>query len=158
MSKCCKKQKEIKMEFFELKTAEDIFKKAKADFEELKKSPTDSYKAFNFFVTIHHLPEWFDDSIKENATGEREESPILRTVSHLANGAKHFALDENRHKSVKKTEREAVYEEGVYEDGVFEDRLMVSLTLKEQKKFGAEKIDVLELGEKALNHWSKYFE
>ena len=44
--------------FFELQTAQDLLAKLRHDFDRLKKSPMDSYAAFDFFVTAYHMLEW----------------------------------------------------------------------------------------------------
>lgn len=137
------------MAFFELKTAVDLFKKAEIDFAAMKDSPGDSKLAFNFFVTVEHIPDWL------NRRADVNTSPVLRVVSHLANGAKHFTLDDKRHKSVAKTERERVVEEGYAEEGVFYEPLVVWLSPDEEKEIGAKKLDVVGLGTLALDHWRK---
>lgn len=154
MSKYKNKSKKIRMEFFELKKPSDLINKAKADFEELKKSPSNSYKAFNFFITIEHIADWL------NAKDERKKEVALRIVSHLANGAKHFEIDSNRHCSVKDTGRDRVYEEGVFEEDVFYEPLVVYITDKEaiELNLKTDKIDVIELGQMALDFWIKYAE
>lgn len=160
MSKCIRKDKEVRFEFFELKTAKDLIEKAIADFEELKKYPGDSYKAFNFFVTVEHIADWL------KVKNKRGEIPILRIVSHLANGGKHFELSTEWHKSIKATGQDRVYEEGVFEENVFFEPLVVYLEDSEAEKLKSEvkdleleenKIGVLKLGEMALNYWVEYF-
>jgi len=137
------------MVFFELKNAADLFVKAESDFAAMKESPGNSYLAFNFFVTVEHIPDW----LKRRA--EVKASPVLRVVSHIANSAKHFTLDAKHHTSVAKTERERLFEEGVFEEGVFYEPLVVWLTPDEEKELGVKKLDVVELGTMALNHWRK---
>ena len=137
------------MTCFELKTARDLYKKAEEDFVALQRSPGDSRLSFNMLVTIEHLPDWL------GMRGIVKDSAVLRIVSHIANGAKHFKLSDKRHKSITKTEKERVVEEGVCEEGVFYEPLVVWLTAKEEKEIGKGKIDVTELGRLALDIWKK---
>ena len=44
--------------FFELQTAQDLLRKLRHDSQRVKQSPMDSYAAFDFFVTAHHMLEW----------------------------------------------------------------------------------------------------
>ena len=70
--------------FLHLTSSQALFDKLKHDFELLKEDSNDAYKAFNFFVTAEHLPDWIKNTrIKDN-------NPFLRISSHLATGAKHF--------------------------------------------------------------------
>ena len=138
--------------FFELKTAADLLVKAEADFVAMERAPGDSWLAFNFFVTVEHIPDWVD------RRGDVKGDPILRVVSQLAAGAKHFAPQAGRHRSIAETERERVYEEGVYEEDVFYEPLVVWFTADEEKTLGTPKLDVVELGERALAYWRRALE
>jgi hypothetical protein len=76
----------------------DLYKKIKDDLLILESSHQDTKAAFNFFVTIEHLPDWLGQRhlVRDNC--------ILRVISHIANGAKHFHLNDKRHSSVINTE------------------------------------------------------
>nr|BAF45176.1 hypothetical protein [uncultured bacterium] len=106
--------------------------------------------AFNFFVTAEHLPDWLNQRplVKNNC--------ILRVVSHIANGAKHFNLEDKRHKSVKSTEKFRVYEEGVYEPNVFYEPPLIPFTDDESKELNTKEIDAVELGKRVLEFWKPY--
>lgn len=137
------------MTCFELKTPNDLFKKAEEDLASLQQSPSDSKIAFNLFVTIEHIPDWL------NKRSLVTSSAILRTISHIANGAKHFTLNEKRHRSVDRTELERVYEKDVYEEGVFYEPLMIWLSTEEEKQIGKKKISAIELAQLALDFWQE---
>src|SRR4051812_18185088 len=77
-----------------LNTPADLLGKLRHDFERVHENTHDAYAAFDFFVTAEHLPEWCGDP-----TIKRKE-PLLRIVSHLANGAKHFRATDSKHNSV----------------------------------------------------------
>jgi len=81
-----------------LQSAEDLLEKLKWNLQKLEKSPSDVYAAFDFFVTAEHIPDWINKkSIKEG-------NDLLKLVSHIANGAKHFEVSDKRHKSVERIE------------------------------------------------------
>lgn len=135
------------IDFFELKSATDLFRKLEDDLIHLEASGQDSRIAFNFFVTAEHLPDWL---------GQRElvrQHSILRVVSHIANGAKHFELKNTRHKSVENTEKFRVFEEDVFEPGVFDESLIIELSSNEAQEFGAPEVDAASLGRKVVDFW-----
>ena len=138
------------IDFFELKTPADLLAKLESDLASLETSGQDTRVAFNFFVTAEHLPDWLDKRkiVKENC--------ILRIVSHIANGAKHFYLKDKRHKSVSSAEKHRVYAEGVYEPGVFYEPLLIQLTDDEAKELNLTEIDAVDLGRKVLEIWKPY--
>ncbi|MEH1799377.1 MAG: hypothetical protein V7L13_09440 [Nostoc sp.] len=138
------------MQFFELLTAYDLFKKLEQDLEDLERSYQDTRVAYNLFVTAEHLPDWLDkrDLVRKYA--------ILRITSHLANGAKHFHLRDPRHKSITKTEKDRVFEQGVFEPGVFNEPLVIYLSNEEAQELGTETIDALTLAKKVIKFWEPY--
>ena len=91
--------------FFALKSAHDLRDKLRRDLEKLHASPLDSDAAFNFFVTSEHLLDWVfpKNAGKALRTKQRNDSIYLRICSHLANGAKHFEVEDKRHDSVERT-------------------------------------------------------
>jgi hypothetical protein len=135
------------IDFFELRTAADLFRKIEDDLKAMEASPSDARLAFNFFVTVEHLPDWLDrrDLVKQTC--------LLRIVSHLANGAKHFVLDDSRHKSVKNAEASGYVEADYIDPDYFEDSLDVHLSADEAKEMGVEVIDTISLGQRAVQFW-----
>src|SRR5512135_1187472 len=132
------------IDFFELRTPADLFRKSEDDLRALQGSPCDTRLAFNFFVTVEHLPDWLSlrDLVHKHC--------VLRIVSHLANGAKHFALNDPRHKSVRKAEASRYVEAGYVEPGYFEETLVIHLAPDEAREMGVPVIDAVTLGQKAL--------
>jgi len=139
-----------RLEFFELRTAVDLFSKIEDDLKALEASPFDARLAFNFFVTVEHLPDWLDrrDLVKKHC--------VLRIVSHLANGAKHFVLNDSRHKSVNKAQASGYVDDGYVEQGYVADTLEVHLSKDEAKEMGQLVIDVVSLGRKVTQFWRPY--
>ena len=140
----------ISMDFFELTTPLQLFQKMQADLVALQKSGQDTRTAFNFFVTAEHLPDWL---------GQRPEvrkHALLRVVSHLANGAKHFTLDPKRHTSVVATSKERYVTEGYVEPGYIYEPLLIHLAEDEAEELGVSVIDALSLGKQVLAFWQPY--
>jgi hypothetical protein len=140
----------MKSGFFQLQTAEDLFAKLKWELEELRKDPSNPWRAYNFLVTAEHLPDW----VKNRSL--RKKDALLRVCSHLANGGKHFDVD--RHSSVSSAERDGVFEEGAFEKGVFEEWLKITLEPDEAKELGCNEVDAVFLAERLVKWWSQYFE
>ena len=138
------------IDFFELRTPADLFCKLESDLASLEASGQDTRIAFNFFVTAEHLPDWLGQRalVKTNC--------ILRIVSHIANGAKHFHLNDKRHNSVTSTEKFRVVEEGCVEPSYFYEPLLIHLSPDEAKELGLSEIDALTLGHKVLDFWRPY--
>jgi len=137
-------------EFFELTTPTALFEKIEGDLAELEASNQDSKVAFNFFLSVEHLPDWLG---KRNLV---RENCILRIVSHIANGAKHFNLNDKRQKSVKGTEKSRYVAKGYIEDGYFEEPLLIYLTEEESEELGLSEIDAVSLGKQVVEFWRPY--
>lgn len=140
----------VHIDFFELKSAADLFCKLEDDLAHMEAAGQDSRIAFNFFVTAEHLPDWL---------GQRalvRKYSFLRVVSHIANGAKHFELTNKRHKSVTNTEKLRVFEDEVFEPGVFDEPLIIELSPNEAQELGTAKIDAVSLGRKVVEFWRPY--
>ncbi len=137
------------IDFFELKTAADLFRKLEGDLATMKSSQ-DTKAAFNFFVTAEHLPDWLG---RRNLIAKHV---ILQIVSHIANGAKHFYLHNPRHKSVVSTEKSRFVEEGYIEPGYFDEPLLIHLSPDETREIGSSSIDATELGRRVVEFWKPY--
>jgi hypothetical protein len=72
--------------FFEIQTPGDLLAKLRHDYERLKSSPTDTYAAFDFFVTGHHMLDWLYPNDKNRQEQEKKDSILLQVCSHIANG------------------------------------------------------------------------
>jgi hypothetical protein len=133
----------------ELQTPKDLLDKLKYDFEQIKAKPNDVYAAFNFFVTAEHVPDWVGDKSIKN------EIPLLRVVSHIANGAKHFQATDSRHKSVEEIHvREGAFHTGVFHPDVFNvGDLVVEIKGDEVTQFGSE-ISVIKLALMVIEFWA----
>jgi hypothetical protein len=70
--------------------------------------------------------------------------PLLRRVSHLVNGSKHFIAEAKHHTSVKTVQNGGYVEGGYVEPGYVEDKTVIYLD-EMTAEFGVERIEVLEL-------------
>src|ERR1700674_5392518 len=90
---------------FELRTVDDLLKKLESDYGRLCDSGVDTYRAytaFDFFVTAEHMLDWQypGGTNKGRRAQEKKSEVLLQICSHVANGFKHFKVEDGRHKSV----------------------------------------------------------
>lgn len=142
---------------FQLTTALDLVEKARHDIRRLRSDPSDAYAAFDFFVTVRHVPDWLypDDSAKREALFSQHVE--LRISRHLAEGAKHFEATHPRHKQVASTVfspgawAPGVWAKRVWKPGVWGDGLFVTLDPRDGDTVAlGTRISALELAEKVL--------
>lgn len=141
-----------RFQFFELTSPVHLFEKILGDLAALEASAEDSRLAFTFFVSVEHLPDWL--GLRHLVRAQC----ILRIVSHIANGAKHFMLRDARHRSVVCAERSGYVEAGYVEPGYFEEPLVVYLSEDEARELGTTEVDVVSLARKAVEFWRPYVE
>jgi hypothetical protein len=147
---------------FSLKTAADLRDKLRRDLERLKAEPLSADAAFNFFVTAEHMLDWVYPGRAKSHTraGVRKSSPLLRTCSHLANGGKHFEVEDPQHESVSSTDEGGSWDPpgwypphwhppGWYPQG----RLLVNLKGEAATQLGPS-IGAIELAEKVMEYWA----
>ena len=145
--------------FFELRTPADLLGKLKHDFSRIKQNCVDTYAAFDFFVTAEHLLDWKyrdegDPADRDTKTHLRRNEPLLRVISHLANGAKHFKTTASRHTSVDDAHTHKGPFDPTFFDPTFFDtnRLIVELTGDDAIVLGPE-IAVHDLAGRVLAYW-----
>jgi len=90
--------------FAPLENPDDLIKKMKYDLDRMKSEPTNSYAAFDFFVTTEHMLDWLFSNDSSQRRDMRQQRYILQVVSHIANGAKHFEATSTHHTSVEDLE------------------------------------------------------
>ena len=140
--------------FADLRSPCDLLRKLEHDQGRMVSDPTDSYAAFDFFVTAEHMLDWRrpdpGDAPKRKAA--RENELLLQITSHIANGAKHFEARDPRHKSVTGIEREG-YADDYVNSGYVDECIVIALSPAEAIAFGCTKIDAVVLGYRVLNSW-----
>ncbi len=142
---------------FSLQNVSDLLTKLEFDFGRLKRSPIDTYAAFDFFVTAEHLLDWQHpgDVNQSRRKQERQKELLLQICSHIASGAKHFKAESSHHQSVKDSRKES----GGFDGNVFQNdpfdvgRLVVELEGDAAARFGSS-VEVTVLAERILNLWS----
>ena len=146
---------------FELRTPQDLLQKLRFDVEQLKKDPTNTYLAFNFFVTAEHMKDWLYPG-KANRT-ERENlensSTLLQVCSHVANGAKHFQVEAKHHDSVSDTVKSGGYwSKGYWPAGYWgrgyrgNGALIIQLQGDAEMQLGSS-ITAVDLAQRILTFW-----
>lgn len=142
--------------FGELILPNHLLQKLRHDLERMKTSPQDQYAAFDFFVTAEHIIDWTHPASKPDREALRLNVSLLRITSHIANGAKHFEVKANRHKSISAITKERVLEVGCVEEGCFEEPLRIHLTPEEAKALNtAITVDAIFLAKLVLEYWSE---
>jgi hypothetical protein len=146
---------------FELKSPQDLLRKLRFDMEQLKNNPTNTYLAFNFFVTAEHMKDWLypGKANQKNRENLEKSSPLLQVCSHVANGAKHFQVEGKHHRSVSDPVKAGGYWGSGYwgseywsSDYWAKGSLIVPLQGEAEKHFGAS-ITVLDLAERIITFW-----
>ena len=152
---------------FTLNDPRDLLTKLEHDYEALKKDRNNSYSAFNFFVTAEHMLDWIHPGRSKSTqrSSEKNQSTILQICSHIANGAKHFEVEDKRHKSVSSTHRgggtgfgganlgtNLINANGNLPRG---SSLFVKLNGDAEKQYGRT-VNVLLLAEDTLNFWKAH--
>lgn len=140
---------------FSLRTPLDLFKKLEADFCRLQASdphtPEAHYAAFDFFVTAEHLPDWVKHHSGGSLASHRRYSDGA-LVSHVASGAKHFHVEDARHRKAKGTSVAGSFHSSSFSSASFSSssfdlsRLVIHLE-------NGESVDVLVLADRVIEHW-----
>jgi hypothetical protein len=158
--------------FFELHTAHDLLQKLVREYAQWKDAPLNVDRAWNFFVTAEHLPDWIywqdapktrPDLLDEKTPRQfKHTHPLTRICSHLASGGKHLYLKDSHHDSVERTVRENtrwVEPDWIEDDWIGEEpALRVYLTLKERTelKLDSGDIDALWLAARITEFWQTW--
>lgn len=139
--------------FGALKTPRDLVSKLEYDLRRMKEDPEDQYAAFDFFVTAEHIVDWCHPVSGQDRKRLRARSPLLRIVSHIANGAKHFETTAKLHCSVTDIDVFRWVEPGYFETGYAEEPLVVQLSPDEASQLGRNRIDLPSLAQLVFDFW-----
>jgi hypothetical protein len=155
----------VKPGLFDLRNAGDLRDKLRDDLKRLKSDPTSVYVAFDFFVTAFHLLDWQFPRDPTARKAREKQEVLLQVTSHLANGAKHFVLDDRRHTSVASTFKGRGYfghlnpllltrvmKGGLFNNPFLGMVLIVELEGSAATVLGAA-IDVVSLAELVMRYW-----
>lgn len=141
--------------FPQLRTANDLFAKLERDFERLKANPTNAEVAYDFYVTANHLVDWKwpNDAAKQSSM--RKGDAIPRICQHLANGAKHFSLNQ-KHDAVQHADTvQEVFDPNTFDPGTFQakDELMIEFGPTEAAELGVDRLNAVVLADKVIQYW-----
>ena len=149
---------------FELKSALDLRRKLQHEYRQLEADPSNSYIAFNFFVTAEHMLDWLhpkkagEHKRKQTRDGEL----LLQICSHVASGAKHFEVEAKHHQSVAGSFAtggyfpDGYFPTGYFPKGYFPEKcLIVRLEGSAAAAFG-ESIAALSLARQVLSYWENH--
>lgn len=141
--------------WFELRDATDLLAKLRRDLRRVQEEPSDSFAAFDFFVTAWHLLDWLypgraNDHVRAEVVRDEQ---LLAVCQHIATGAKHFRV-ENRHtKSVRTTGQQGTFDRTF--DFTFDRvRLVLHLDGRAAEEFGAT-AQVSEFAGKVVAWWER---
>ena len=132
-------------------TPRQLLGKIQADFERLQSSRPLSkeaqYAAVDFFVTTEHIPEWVAKATNSDLASLRR-YPDGELVSHVANGAKHFRVDSERHNAVRQTQAHS----GAFDSDAFDNAAFDVDSLIVEHEDGRTEA-VLQIAARVLEHW-----
>jgi len=139
---------------FNLQTPRDLLEKARHDLGRLRADPLDAYAAFDFFVTVRHLPDWLHPRNKPEQRALFDKHVELRIARHIADGAKHFEATYDQHFQVEGTSVVAAFQTigyGFQRDAFQGETLMIKLDPQDADTVSLGKWkNVLELAEKVF--------
>ena len=150
--------------FFRLKTPADLREKLRRDFAKIEANLLDVDAFFNFFVTAEHMLDWIHPGNTKEQQDLRKvlraSSPLLKTCTHLANGAKHFRPVAAVNDSVSATGSGELQRSpfGLIVLGIFgfaPGRLVVDLKGQSARDLGPT-IDAHDLAQRVLAYWDAY--
>jgi len=141
--------------FGALQNLSDLLAKLRHNFARVEQDPSDSYAAFDFFVTAEHMIDWGCPGYANRDAREslRRSSVLLQVVSHIASGSKHFVAEARRHESVQHADTVGgSFDPGVRPDGLAVGTLYVAIEGAAANILGA-RVGVVELASRVLRFW-----
>ncbi len=149
---------QTKNPFFDMKDANDLYKKLEYDFKLLKPKDTNVYYYMNFIFTANHLIEWiekdknFDVSKKTNIKNlfNLKSNLEFSTIKSLCNKSKHFVLYDTKYESVKSKKVGFDYEDMDYNNFSYNPTIYYV-------KVGSKIEKLYDVCEKVFNDYSKIF-
>ena len=136
---------------FALHTVEDLLKKLKFDMNRLEANPSDSYAAFDFFITAFHMQHWPNKSGLRIKPKLSHEKVLMGVCGQLANGSKHFNMESND--VIEGTEHVEGAFDPSFQDNAFQlERLVVHLKGQAAKQLG-DIVEATDLARKAVDYW-----
>jgi hypothetical protein len=147
--------------FFDLRTPVDLAKKMDLHFQQLSADPLNVYAAFDFFVAAEHLPEWLNGFGCGPGRRDPRAHAMQKVCSHLANGAKHFAVKPGKHSAIRATTVSTpaiagLARSGITLSGAVRRKLMILLEADEAAALGVDAISAVTLAQMILTYWREH--
>jgi hypothetical protein len=141
-----------------LERPEHLLAKLRHDYERVRRAPSDTYAAFDFFVTAEHMIDWILPGQANKAAREelRASDILLQVVSHIAGGAKHFIAEAKHHQSVQHADSApSAFQADAFQSDAFQTGgLFLTLEGAAATALGVH-IGVPELAARVLRFWEK---
>jgi hypothetical protein len=130
--------------------------KLRHDVSRIRQNQTDSYAAFDFFVTAEHVLDrkYLGRANRQNREDLRASSPLTRVTSHLASGAKHFKVEASHHTAVDAIDKQpGIFDPELFDPAFFDSGCLVVDLAGEDARVLGDKITVLALADRVLRYW-----
>jgi len=136
--------------FHNLSTAQDLFEKAKTEYQRFVKKPNDC-QLFNLLCTVNHLKEWIAaESLypwTEEFCQQLNDDEDYKRVKELCNGIKHYKRDPKRNKNAPRPSKSEGFYAGISRAG---DSL-------NQKNYFVEEQDIRDVLSHVLKKYEDFF-
>jgi hypothetical protein len=136
--------------FGPIQTPADMLEKLRHDLGRMEANPGDIYAAFDFCMTAEAMLDWQWPGKAGKTTRERAKrlSGDLATVSHLANGAKHYEVSAPHHQSVGDMEMSKL----AFQGDAFQRRVVQVGAVMIHRQDGSA-VDAIDLGRSVVRFW-----
>jgi hypothetical protein len=141
--------------WFELRQPRDLLAKLRHDLQRIQRDSSDSFAAFDFFVTAWQLLDWVHPG-KQNERLRAETvkgDDVLAVCQHVATGAKHFKVESRHAKSVRATGQRGTFDRTF--DATFERvHLVLHLDGRSAEVFGPT-VEVADFAARVVDWWAQ---
>ena len=135
----------------DLQTPQDLLRKLQHDYERMKAQPSDSYRAFDFFMTAYHIKDWVGwADVEKYVVGKPEAATLIRTCGEIANNAKHSRKDRKAQLAGTRLEG-AAFDPRAFQNSAFQTGTLMIDTGVELGQ-----TDTLTLAKNVLEFWLSY--
>jgi hypothetical protein len=150
-----KKRNEAKFTGFAfLTTPDDLLAKLKHDLHRMGPTREGCYAMYDFFITADNLCDWWQQQQPESCGGFREKEKLRRVVAQIANTAKHYKAEDQRHQSLSDLFKDGYVEDGYVEEGYFEEPPTVTFEIEDAEELHFPlKMELQELARRVYEHW-----
>ncbi len=143
---------------FGLRTAGDLFAKARRDLERFEADPLSVDAAFDFYVSAHHIADWlYPDTADREKLAAIRSLPLMKVCGNVANGAKHFQVTRTAPVVVGAREVKGAFAANAFQRGAFQmDALILELDDACGRALGGQHQDALLLARRIVEFWATH--